>query len=87
MLTAPTIPSFHMPALLGGFAVQLDFSPMALGIILALVAIFFATVTVILVYHWRRFPYDQAVFDSVERVYVIVSAVLLAVSILGILAS
>ena len=88
MLTAPAIPPVIAPDLanaLGGFPFHFDFSPLAMGIVLALVAIFFAVVTVVLVYHWRRFPFDQEVFDRVERWYFVVSGVLLAVSLIGIL--
>jgi len=66
---------------------RFDLSPLGLGIVFVLVCILFATVSLVLIYHWRRFPYEQEVFDRVEKIYLIVAAVLMAVSVVAILAS
>jgi hypothetical protein len=79
--TVPVIPQSDLAGALGGFPVTLDLSPIALIIVLLLAGLFFATISVIMVYHWRRFPYEKMVFDRVERWYFRVSAVLLAVSL------
>jgi hypothetical protein len=92
VLPAPSgIPQFSNP-LSGAFSgsldifpIVLDFSPLALVIVTMLAGIFTAAVSVILVYHWRRFPFEQEIFRTVERVYFVGVILLLAVSVFGIL--
>ena len=67
------------------FPIVLDFSPLALVIVTMLAGIFIAAVSVILVYHWRRFPFEHEIFRTVERVYFAGVILFLAVSVFGIL--
>lgn len=59
----------------------IELAPVGLMIVIMLVSVFFATLSVILIYHWRRFPYEQTVFHRVERLYFLVAFVLLGISI------
>lgn len=90
MLSTPLIPQGPAPtwgSILAGFPLQVDLSPIALAVVLVLVCILFAAVSIVLVYHWRRFPFEQEVFDRVEKVYMLVSGILLAISVLAIVLS
>ena len=49
-----------------------------------LVGIFIAAVTVVLIYHWRRFPFEHEIFQSAERMYLSGVVFLLALAVLGI---
>jgi hypothetical protein len=79
MLTLPAVPMFSGAHLSGPVPVEL--APIGLAVIIMLASAFFAAVSVILVYHWRRFPYEQEVFHRVERLYFFVSFVLLGLAI------
>jgi hypothetical protein len=90
MLEGPVVPSVQAPDLLaswGGFPVRVELSPLVLSVLLALAGVFVAAVSVMLVYHWRRFPFEQELFRWVERVYFLGVVVLLGVSVLGIVLS
>ncbi len=52
-----------------------------------LVGIFTAAATVMLVYHWRRFPFEHDTFRTAERVYLLGTVVLMAVAVAGLLLS
>ena len=85
------IPQFSTPVLphiggsLGGFSMQLAVSPLVLVVLTMLVGIFVAAMTVMLVYHWRRFPFEHDVFRRAERMYMVGVVLLLAVAVVGIL--
>jgi hypothetical protein len=88
MLQAPVLPSISSPDLLaawGGLPVRVELSPTVLAALILPVGIFVAALSVMLVYHWRRFPFEQGLFRWVERVYFLGVAALLAVSVLGII--
>ncbi len=88
MLTVPEPPRVDTPDFLtawGGFPVRVELSPLVLAVFLALAGIFVASVTVILIYHWRRFPFEHEVFRWVERVYLLGTLVLLGLALFGIL--
>lgn len=90
MLATPTVPVLPVPDLssaLGGLPLRFELSPVALAVVLALAGIFFAVVSVVLVYHWRRFPFEQDVFDRVERWYFGVSSLLIGLAVLAIIFS
>ncbi len=63
----------------------LDISPLVLVVLTSLVGIFIAAISVILVYHWRRFPFEHDTFIMAERVYMMGVGVLLAIAVIGIL--
>lgn len=79
--TVPVIPQSDLAGALGGFPLTLDLSPIALMIVLLLAGLFFAAISVIMVYHWRRFPYERTVFDRVERWYFRVAGLLVGASL------
>lgn len=93
-LPAPSsVPQFSNP-LSGAFSgnldifpIVLDFSPLALLIVTMLAGIFIAVVSVVLLYHWRRFPFEYETFKRAERVYLFGTVVFLAIAVVGILAS
>ena len=85
MIATPTVPVMSggdLTTFLGGLPLHFELSQAALAIALALVGILFATVSVVLIYHWRRFPFEQEVFARVERLYFLVATVLLVMSVL-----
>ncbi len=69
----------------GMFNLTLD--PIVLLVLLVLVGIFTAVLSVMLVYHWRRFPFEMDLFRRVEHWYLFGVAVLLAAAVFGIFAS
>jgi hypothetical protein len=74
MLETPGIPSVlgggDMGAIsLPGLPVLVEVSPAALVVLFVLVALYAAALTVVLVYHWRRFPFEHELFKNVERFY------------------
>jgi hypothetical protein len=84
---APVVPTFNFSALtkaLAALRLQFDLSQLGLGIVMALVGIFFAVASVVLLYHWRRFPYEHQTLHRVERLYELVSILLIAVAVFGI---
>jgi len=93
MLATPPVPQLTngaLPDLSGSLAslpVQLELSPIALLVLTLLVGIFVAAISVVLVYHWRRFPFEHDTFRTAERLYLAGVIVLLAVSVAGILIS
>lgn len=90
MIATPTVSPVSIQSLsnlFGGFPLQLELSRVALLVLLLLVSVFFAALSVIFVYHWRRFPYEQAVFSRVEHLYFSVSIIFLAVALFGIVLS
>ena len=90
---AAPIPQFSNPITsglsgsLGSFPLHLEATPLALVVLSMLVGIFVAAVSVILVYHWRRFPFEHETFAIAERIYFIGTACLLIIAVVGILIS
>lgn len=80
--SAPVLP--HIGGTLGNFSMQLAVSPLVLVVLTMLVGIFVAAMTVMLVYHWRRFPFEHDVFRRAERIYMAGVVVLLVVAVVGI---
>lgn len=74
---------FRVPSV-SWLPLRFELSPIGLAVVLALVGIFFSVASIVLIYHWRRFPFDQEVFDRVERVYEIVSMLLITAAVFGI---
>lgn len=70
---------------LGTFPLHVETSPLALVVLTMLAGIFAAAVSVILVYHWRRFPFEHETFQTAERIYLFGVVVFLAISVIGIL--
>ena len=64
---------------------QLDISPLVLVVLTSLAGIFIGAVSVVLIYHWRRFPFEQEIFRNAERIYIIGVGVFLALAFVGIL--
>ena len=85
--TVPTIPGSAADGIALMLPIRLELSPLALAVVLVLAAIVFGVMSVIFVYHWRRFPYEQEVFGRVEKLYFVVSLALLAAGLAGILMS
>jgi membrane protein implicated in regulation of membrane protease activity len=81
MLETPAVPASDLSAVFGGLPLQFELSPFALIIIMALVLIFFAVVSVVLIYHWRRFPFEHQTFHRVERLYEVVSIILVTLAV------
>lgn len=88
MVNTPTIPAVSGPDLLTAWAhlpLVAEISPLALAVLLALVGIFVAAVSVVLVYHWRRFPFEYDIFRWAERMYLSGVFALCVVAVAGIL--
>jgi hypothetical protein len=88
MLNAAVAPQFQAPDLLselGSLPVTVQLSPAVLSILVALGAVFVAALSVMLVYHWRRFPYEHDLFRRVESLYLTGVALLLGVALVGII--
>ena len=92
-ITPVVVPQFTNPAgsvFSGNLAllpIVLTVSPLVLIVLTMLVGIFVAALSVMLVYHWRRFPFERDVFHAVERAYIAGVVVLLTVVVFSILAS
>jgi hypothetical protein len=86
---APTLPDIQGIGVAGTiadvFPIVIEISPMVLVLFLVLASIFLAIVSVILVYHWRRFPFEHELFRRVERVYTSVLLILGLTAAVGIL--
>lgn len=90
MLTAPEVPAVQSPDLLaswGSLPVAVEVSPLVLAVLLAIVGVFVAAVSVVLMYHWRRFPFEHATFRWAERIYLLGVTVLLLAAVAGVLAT
>jgi hypothetical protein len=93
MLATPPVPQLNnavLPDFAGSLAtlpIQLEITPLALVVLTLLVGIFVAALSVVLVYHWRRFPFEHDTFRSAERLYLAGVVILLAVAVAGILIS
>jgi hypothetical protein len=90
MLTGPQVPQFQGPdffASLGGFPLRVEITPLGLGIMLVLAGVLTAAVTVVLMYHWRRFPFEHTVFRHAELLYLIGVVLLLSAAVIGTLLS
>lgn len=93
MLATPPVPQFTNAALpdfggsLAALPLQLEITPLALVVLTLLVGIFVAAISVVLVYHWRRFPFEHDTFRLAERFYLVGVAAFLAVAVFGILIS
>ena len=64
---------------------RIEVSSLMLIVLAVLVGIFIATITVILLYHWRRFPFEVETFRTAERIYLSGVVIFLAVAVIGIL--
>ena len=86
-MATPTVPSVvgghELLADIGGLPLTFELSTTALLALLLLVAIFWAALSVVLIYHWRKFPYEAATFRRVERWYVFGSAVFFVAALAG----
>lgn len=75
MLATPSVPQFSgvpIPNIAGAmmsFPIRVEMSPLILVVLTMLVGIFVAAISVILVYHWRRFPFEPRIFRAAERIY------------------
>ena len=93
MLAAPQVPKFGATAIpditgsLMSFPVTIEASPLVLAVLTSLAGVFIAIMTVVLVYHWRRFPFEHEIFRTAERIYLGGVAVFLAIAVVGILIS
>jgi len=90
MLTVPDAPSVQGPDLLaswGSLPIALEVSPLVLAVLLALAGVFVAVVSVVLMYHWRRFPFEHDTFRRAERIYLSGVVLLLGAAVLGVLTS
>lgn len=93
MLSTPQVPQLsqapipELRMLWGDTPLRLEASPLSLVVLTMLVGIFVAAVTVVLVYHWRRFPFEHETFRYAERVYLLGVAVFLVIAVVGILIS
>ena len=79
-LLPSVIPDFSA---LASLPVRLSVSPALLLLVFALVIAFWGVMTAMFLYHWRRFPYDKPLLRTGERIYLSVSAVLIAVALFG----
>lgn len=92
-ITPVIVPQFTNPVVsvfsgnLASFPIILAVSPLVLIVLTMLAGIFVAALSVMLVYHWRRFPFEHDVFYTVERVYIAGVVVLLVVVVFSILLS
>ena len=84
----PEIPAF-VPDITAVITLPLQFSIPSHILVLAfaLVGAFWATMTVIYLYHWRRFPYDKPFLKMGERIYVAGSVVCIVIALGGIIVS
>jgi H+/Cl- antiporter ClcA len=90
MLATPSVPVLPPPShvSLGSFSgvsFHVTFDPVILTVLLALVGIFVAMLSVMLIYHWRKFPFEQDLFRRVERGYLLGIFVLCTTAVVGIL--
>lgn len=91
MLATPLVPQFTQPTLptftgsLSSLPIHVESSPLVLVIFTLLVGIFIAAVSVVLIYHWRRFPFEHDLFRAAERFYLAGVAILFTVAVVGIL--
>ena len=90
MLQTPAVPVLPTPAhvslgALSGISVHVTFDPIILTVLLALVGIFVATLSVMLIFHWRRFPFETDLFTRVEHWYLFGVFVFIAAAVVGIL--
>jgi uncharacterized BrkB/YihY/UPF0761 family membrane protein len=86
--SVPPIGGAGLPDLAGGLTslpIQIEFSPLILLVLTMLVGIFIAAISVVLIYHWRRFPFEHEIFQTAERVYMFGVVLMLAVAVFGIL--
>jgi len=83
MIATPIIPK--IPGITwSGLPLKFELTPVTLGIVMTLVLIFFAVVSLVLLYHWRRFPFEHETFQRVEKVYEVVSLVLVAIAVFAV---
>lgn len=89
-LETPSIPSvFNAPQgdafAFAGFPVRVEISAAVLVVVFVLAALYAVALSVILVYHWRRFPFEHELFVGVERFYVLGQLVFLGCALVAIL--
>jgi hypothetical protein len=90
MLATPTVPPAKTPDLLAAWGVlplRFEVSSLALVTLLVLAGIFVAAISVVLIYHWRRFPFEHQTFRWAERIYLFGVFTLLGAAVIGILLS
>jgi uncharacterized BrkB/YihY/UPF0761 family membrane protein len=91
LTVVPPVPQFTNPVggifsgKLASLPIVFVFSPLVLIVLTMLVGIFVAALSVMLIYHWRRFPFEHDVFHRVERIYLTGVALLLVVVVFSIL--
>ena len=88
----PEIPGFVpdiVPDITAVLTFPLHFSipPHILVLLFAAVVSFWAVMTVIFLYHWRRFPYDKPFLRVGELTFLYGSAVFIVIALGGIVAS
>lgn len=93
MVATPTVPvlssgqSLSFSGLLEHLPISIQLTPVALLMCLVLAGIVVATLSVVLVYHWRRFPFEHDLFRRVERWYWVGVILLIATALAGIIAA
>lgn len=93
MIANPSVPPIvgaPLPDFAGAVAslpIRIEFSPLILVVLAMLAGIYIAAMSVVLLYHWRRFPFEHAIFLTAERIYLTGVALLLSVVVVGILIS
>ena len=91
MLVTPQIPRLFSglfpdtASTITSLPLRIEVSSLMLIVLAVLVGIFIATITVILLYHWRRFPFEVETFRTAERIYLSGVVIFLAVAVIGIL--
>lgn len=69
------------------FPLRFSIPPHILVLVFAVVVSFWAVMTVIFLYHWRKFPYDKPFLKAGEMIYFSGSAVFILIALGGIVAS
>jgi len=93
MVVSPSVPPISAAGLpdltgaLGSFPISIELSSLVLVVLTVLVGIFIGAVSVVLIYHWRRFPFEHDIFRTAERVYLSGVALMLVGVVIGILAA
>lgn len=82
-LTGAGLPD--LPGVLTSLPLRIEISQTILLVLVVLVGILVAAISVMLVYHWRRFPFEHALFRTSERVYTAGVILLLCAAAFGIL--
>lgn len=84
-MTPEVIPATAFGTILS-FPLQVSVSETALILAVTITVAFWTVMTMIYLYHWRKFPYDQTVLRRLERLYLFVSASLILLALGGMFA-